>query len=367
MTMSPENRVQRSEVGAHSSELTLLEFFGQQYLNKPKLQHGSGKTPGAYRPTVNHLNEYFRDVLGHGRDLCLADLSVELIQGCMAWRASLGRAGRTVNNLASNALAMWRYAGKLGLAAPVPDEDAIEQYPENQPKPDAWFRDEVGELVSVCRTIPGVTVAGIPESAVAEAFILLLDNSGERLWAITELQWTDFSLECARPYVVIRSRLRKDREESKVTLREETVAALLAIRLSGRPGVWDCVDRPGRPLRDKPAKFRRLFKTLVYHAFIDPRAAWGSVPYRRKKGDVGPEIRKAVGRRSGPQKMRRTFVTQVWFHEHGGPTAARTLACHSSSRTTERSYVDKSHAPEWSQAHLVPPVTRKQLRLFDAG
>jgi site-specific recombinase XerD len=275
---------------------SLEQLFQEHYLPaKPKIS--SPHTITQYGRSLRKFTEF----LGH--TATLADLSDKTLGQFLRHRLDAGVCARTVNGEAKQIKAIWNWAAKKHLVTEFP---TIGKLAEPEIIPRAWTREELEALIAACRRCKG-TIAGVPAAGYWLAFHLMLWDSGERTGAMRALTWS--MLDRKSGHLTVPAEIRKGRHKAMVyRLKPATLAVLDQIELPRRELIFPC---------DSPQAFHVKYRRLIIAA---------GLPY--------------VARKSGPQKMRRTFAS---FVTAAGGDATAALR-HSTRRVTEESYNDPAIA-----------------------
>jgi len=235
-----------------------------------------------------------------GRPATLGDLS-DLTLG--RWMRSMRNDGlepRTINGYMNKLRAFWTWAAKRRL---VQDFPTIENMPEPRRIPRCWTREELSQLMAGIGKLPGL-FGEISAAAWWRAFYLTCWDTGERTGALLDLRW-EF-LNASTGELEAPAEIRKGRVKALVyRLKPPTLAALEAIR---------------QPSRDLIFAMPCCRSSFYNH-------------HRRLLKSVGLTYEK---RRSGPQKMRRSFAS---FVEAAGGNATAALD-HTARKVTTESYLD---------------------------
>lgn len=312
-----------------------MEFFETVYRKKERMAGGSERTPASYRPTVNWLNRYFCKAQGlklttdeNGDEVCRirpADLSVELIKGCMEWRRNAGRSNATCNGLRAVARALWEEAHDKGFHSnPV---GKVQKYRRLKRPPICWSIDEFERILGAAAELKG-WIGPFPKADWFTALLYTVYNSGARISAVMSIPWDWVDLGEQR--LVIEPEVQKDKEGQIVTLQNETVDALAKLRQRRLPGVFD--------------------------DWLHDRSQWGwpSLNKQLRKIIVAAGLRPSVdrvSRRDLWHKIRRVFATYVT--KEAGIQVACDLLGHCDVSITW-GYVDTSKLDSQSQATLLP-------------
>ena len=280
---------------------TLDHIFIHHYLPE-RTAIGSESTVTNYGRSIRKFGMFLE------RPATPADLTDRNVGKFLRWMVEVeGVKPVTANGYAKQVKALWVWLAKKKI---VPTFPTVGKLPEAIVIPDCWTLPELAKLVAACHHATG-TIGDHDAQAVWLAFHLILWDSGERTGAMLALEWS--WLDWSTGYLAVPGEFRKGRVKSVVyPLKPETLVALKAIAEPRRELVFDML---------LPAhRFYRRYPPFIKSA---------GLPY--------------VKRRSGPQKMRRTFAS---FIEAAGGNATRALK-HTDRRTTETSYLD----PRISEAH----------------
>lgn len=285
------------------------------------------------------ISKRFQEATGLTR---LEDISTWHLLRFIAEERKLGLKNKTIHNHVSIVRRIWKFAHTLQLCPnPPPTLDMSSLIPVERTVPTAWSEEQ---LRAVLRVIDEKITSLVPPryafvgKACAKdwwrALVLFLWHTAVRISAALELAPSDVTLNCNTAIVFIRERKNQVMECREVTSLElvEAIKRIYDIKLP-RLFFWPA----SRASLDRQA--RVIFE-----------AALGPLP----KGTC--QLFHCI-RRSAATAAARLY----------GPEAARSLLMHSSSRITERHYID--HKAIIRRPGPLPELTAKsckeaQLLLF---
>lgn len=248
-----------------NAQLSVKEFY-YTYFAPLCLRSRSERTKDLYQTTLRNLAKFL------GRQARLSDLKDDTINRYLAWFRGLGRAAPSVNKERANVLAMWRFACRKGFVKLWPDVPA-----EVEPKrvPMAWLDHEVKALFASCDKEPGM-LCGVPAKLWWRGLLLLIWDSGERIGAVTGLEWPAIDLKAG--WVIVNAELRKGkRADRSYRLAADTCAVLKDIKAHNRQQkvfpwpytphyLWHkyekILERAGLPT-DRRSKFHRVRRSVA--------------------------------------------------------------------------------------------------------
>lgn len=273
---------------------SLEQVFKDHYLpEKPDIS--SQDTIRQYGRSLRKFSEF----LGHVASL--GDLTDRNLGRFLRWRLDQGLRARSVNGEAKQIKALWNWAAKKRLVAQFP---TIGKLPEPEVVPQAWSAEQLNKIVATCRRLQAEGNRRL-DGALWLAFHLVQWDTGERTGAMRALTWS--MIDPKTGHLTVPAEVRKGgRKAGTYHLKPATLAALEQARKPGEDLLF------ALPKGDR-SHFYARYKELILTA---------GVPY--------------VVRKSGPQKMRRTFASYI-AAAGGDATAALR---HSTRRVTEDSYLD---------------------------
>lgn len=321
----------------------VLEFFRDRYLpDHPELQ--SPRSVEDYEIQIGHFARWW-SADGRPGAPTVAVLSRETIQSAMAWLASLGRSPHTVNKLMRVLKALATHGTET---LDLPPLKKIKPYKCPKRKPSAWTEEQLGEMLFVAGQLRG-QLGLVTLAQFARAWILTQYNTGSRISALMAVRWEKIDL--TQGLLCLKAEDTKDREEQRISLKPDTVAALAALRVANLGGPFDAwpYDRPGADGRRRPWQaLTLLLKKITYCALVDTDQDVNTV--------TASQVRHVIGRRECTHKIRRTFATEVAARE--GIQVAQELLGHASQTTTE-AYIDRSRLPKHSARDILPTLREK--------
>lgn len=251
------------------NNMKVQEFFNDHYKIR-RLRGRSQNTVRLYRSSIKNLEKSL------GRPTFLVDLTDDNIARLMQDILDRGGSPYTANKERSQLLAIWRFAAQVKMLDTWPTILA-ENVPERAPQ--AWLAEDVHAIIQSAEATTG-SIGNVPASLWWSALISLALDTGERIGAISQAEWSWLD----RDWMLIPAEARKGRKRDKrYKINQETVERLKAIRKYSRGEsrifVWPYNPtylwaRYGKLLRDAGLpdgpkdKFHKLRKTLgsVAHA-----------------------------------------------------------------------------------------------------
>jgi len=277
---------------------TLATIFTTLY----QRQQLRGRTANAVRLHLLSLRHFARYL---GRFPLLDDLTDDTVAGLMDWMVSVRKtSARSANRVRDSILAQWRFYARKGLVPVWPD---VAPLPEPERVPVAWTREELRRIFSEVRLLTG-RVDSVPASLWWESLLVVLWDTGERIFAVSRLEWQWVDL--ASGWVTYRAEIRKGKtRDIKRRLHPLSIAILRAMHFSqGSP-------RHGRIWGDQS------FRT-------------GIVYFRYKK------ILEAAKLPQDRQRMFHCIRRSAASHLEAAGGDATDFLDHSDRRTTRKSYLD---------------------------
>jgi integrase len=249
----------------NGSEYLFSNIYEKRY-EPTALRSRAVNTKRLYRTTLLMIDRFL------GRSATLDDLNDDTISKFAAWRLQ-SVAKHTVNKDLFNVLALWRWCHRLGLVDVWPSVE-MEKAPRRTPI--AWTETQMRKLYQTIVELPG-RVGKIRACEWWAALILVAWDTGERIHAIMQLDWSNVDL--ARKWVRFRAEDRKGgRDDSTARLSDETIAALRKLRAKEGPvfpwpyaynHLWvhygKILKLAGLP-NDSKSKFHRIRKTVASYA-----------------------------------------------------------------------------------------------------
>lgn len=272
---------------------TLDHLFFDRYLpSNTKL--ASAKTITQYGKAIRRYSEFLQE------PATTAHLTDEMLGSFLRWLVEVkGVRAVTANGEVKQIKAIWNWAAKKRLVELFP---TIGKLPEPERVPESWSETELLAIFNACREADG-WIAQSKASDYWTAFHLVIWDTGERTGAMRELRWE--WLDADTSTLTVPGEFRKGGVKAMV------------YRL--KPATLEHIERL------RPAGQNRIFEFDLTNAMFYHK-------YRRLIESAGL----TYDRKSGPQKMRRTYAS---FIEKLGGNATRALR-HSSRRVTEDSYID---------------------------
>lgn len=163
---------------------TLRSHFELLY----RIHRLAGKSPETVRLHRTELNGLARYL---GREALVSDLSDELLLGYMAWQAGRGLVPQSINRGRSKLVAQWKFLYHKGIASKWPDVRSLTE-PEHDPI--AWTEEQLPKIWAACEAVPGF-ICGIPANNWWHGLHAVLWDSGERIGAVIELDWSTVDLD----------------------------------------------------------------------------------------------------------------------------------------------------------------------------
>lgn len=166
-----------------ANKTRLRDFYAQAY-EPLALRSRRKNTKRLYRNTLNSFERFLH------RPPALDDLNDATVSRFAAHRVDLGRSKYTVNKDLFNLLAIWRWAHKKGYVKNWPDV-ALEKTPVRTPV--ALLREELDSLFQSCQA-ETEAVGHFTGTDFWTALVLLIWDTGERIHAVMELDWSQVDL-----------------------------------------------------------------------------------------------------------------------------------------------------------------------------
>lgn len=206
-----------------------------------------------------------------GRPATLGDLTDDTVSQLLATMRAKSRSINTANKTRACLLAIWRWCASHRYVSEWPD---VAKLREPERVPIAWSQDEVRQLFSALRKLPGK----IGRARSADWWIalhLVIWDTAERVGAIMKLEWK--AVDLTTGWIVIPAELRKGKTRDKAhRLHRETVEALKKLRGVTAPRIfewpyrWETlwghyakVLRTANLPTDRRSKFHRLRRTVA--------------------------------------------------------------------------------------------------------
>jgi len=289
--------------------MTLLQFLESVYL--PEHFDLCQQYMVELRRVVRQLDRH------HGSPVTLADLCPPLLTSFLTDRLAAGLSAVTVNNKRRELLTLWRAAADRGLAT-VPQPQRITRLREPEESPTAWSANEIGRLLSLCRSGSSGSVGQIPAGLFWTSLVATCYWTGCRIGALMRARTADCNL--AQGLLTIRAGGQKTRRAQVFALPPEAVKALAAIHDPGRELLW--------PWPFHRTRLFAQFRRLVERAGLDCPKTGRQLFYR----------------------LRRTHISYCWVKS---PALAQHQAGHSSPTVTLR-YVSPMIVLPPTVAGIVP-------------
>jgi integrase len=323
-------------------------FFRERYRpDHPDLQ--SPRSIEDYETQIGHFGRWWE--AERPGEPTIADLNRESIASAMAWLSAQNRSPYTVNKLRRVLRALERHACEV---FELPQQKRVKPYKCPFRKPSAWTEEQMGQMLWTAGQLIG-NVGQVPVSAFMRALILSQYNTGSRISALMAVRWE--SIDLTSGLLVLQAETTKDREEQRISLKPETVAALAAIRVGTTGGPFDHwpYDRSPTGKRRPWKSLTNLLKKIIYVALVDTEADVNRVTVKQVKQVIGP--------RDCTHKIRRTFATEIAARQ--GIKTAQELLGHASEVTTA-AYVDVSRLPRHSARDILPTLVERPptMRIF---
>jgi len=323
-------------------------FFRERYRpDHPDLR--SPRSIEDYEIQIGHFGRWWASE--RQGEATVADLDRESISSAMAWLSSQARSPYTVNKLRRVLLAIQRHAAET---LDLPQSKRVKPYKCPSRKPSAWTEEQMGQMLWVAGQLVGA-IGDVALAAFMRALILTQYNTGSRISALMAVRWDSIDLICG--VLVLQAETTKDREEQRISLKPETVAALAALRVGTAGGPFDHwpYDRSPTGKRRPWKALTNLLKKIIYVAMVDTEADVNRVTIK--------QVRQVIGARECSHKIRRTFATEIAARQ--GIKVAQELLGHASEVTTA-AYVDVSRLPRHSARDILPTLIEQppRVRLF---
>ena len=291
--------------------MKLRKFFRKVYRPRRQL---SDKSVYLYERAINLLCRFL------GRKAVLSDLNDETICEFIDFLYDYYESRYSVKKEIAIIKAIWNFGSRKNdpktrrrYVAEGPDLPAIKT-PELMPK--AYSEYELQALISSCYRFDHYEYAGVPSHLWWTALHFLLIETGERIGAALQIEFSDLDGDVIR----VRPETRKGGTKSNVK------------RLSER--TLDLIDQIRTPIRSLIFPWDRS-KPLIYRHYTEIRDAAGVY-------ETG----------SGFHKLRKTLAT--FAHINGGD--AKQILGHSSGATTDKHYLDKSVTADLESYKYLPKL-----------
>lgn len=185
-----------------------------------RLCDSSPRTAYQYELYIHKLSLFLN------RPAKLDDLADEVLAAFMSWmRKTMKHSPRTCNNARSYLCSLWRFLNRKGI---VPISGDVRPAIEPEETPLCFTLEEIDRLLSAAETVEG-TISGIPACDWWCALFLSVLESGERIGAVLQWEWT--FLDEATGDIFCPAHIRKGRRRSKVyRLRRDALSAVLKIK-----------------------------------------------------------------------------------------------------------------------------------------
>lgn len=300
--------------------MTLFEFLRAVYVpSRPDLSPG-----GVYQFEValRRFNAWA------GRSVAIDELTDEMLCSFLADRQRGGSSAATINSNRSKLLTLWNCAWKKRLHAEQPRDVPRRREPHRTPE--AWVKEEVARLVDYAFCLNG-TIDGLHRRHYWPALILVIWDTAARVGSVRRA--TPDQCDLSEGWIHLRAEEQKQNADQLFRLSELTTRTIRHIYDTSRPLIWPW-----------PYCHRQLW-----------------VRFRR--------IVEGAGLTAGKthdlfHKLRRSSLSYVAAHDL---ELARQQAGHSTSRTTQKHYIDPRIAHQRSAIDVLPRLNLsgdKQLLLF---
>lgn len=223
-------------------------------------------------PKTRKLHRFAQQGLAQflGHQLTLQDLTDDNLSAFIVHRFDQGRASHTIQGETAKLLALWRFCCKLGLLATWPTIEPIR--PINR-VPQAWTQLELEKLFQAASDSQPVGL--VPGGLWWSALLCLLWDTGERIGAVLELDWSTLDLET--PCVLFPAETRKGgRADNWLRISPETAALIRQLPRDRPVFHWPynngtlynryraLLQRAGLPT-DRHSKFHRIRRSTASH------------------------------------------------------------------------------------------------------
>jgi integrase len=271
--------------------MLVLDFFVSTY-EPLRLLSASDHSRTQYLRNIGMLSTML------GRPATLDDLTDDNLARLVSGILKRGRSPATANKIFSQLRALWEFAARRGLVKTYPTLRKVLEYRRT---PIAWTREQLAALFRAIQVTPG-RISGLRASEWWLALHCVLWNTGLRIGAVMQLEWTDVDWRSGE--LIARAEIQKQKADQRFKLSPDTLAVLSLIRRDGgKVFPWD---RSRTNLYDH---YDRILKRA-------------DLPH---------------GRRDKFHRMRRSVAS--WFEAAGGD--ATRLLGHSGRKVTE-AYLDET-------------------------
>lgn len=246
----------------------LLTVVFETLYRPANLRSASEKTIKLWKVALRHFSRH----LGHSASL--DDLHDDLLNSFVIFRLSRDLVQPpTVNRDLASLLALWRWCHRKNIVHRWPD---VKLELEPRRIPICWTQAEFSRLLATAKKARG-RIGEVPAAQWWTAILLLCFDSGERIGAVTTLEWNDLDLDSR--WAVFRAETRKGRDaDSLVRFAKDTATSLAELpRVSRRVFHWPytpsylwtrfgkLLDAAGLP-NDRRRKFHCIRRTMASHA-----------------------------------------------------------------------------------------------------
>lgn len=293
--------------------MKVIEFFECNY--KPiRLRGRSANTDRLYRSSIRLLDKVL------GRSAVMTDLSDLTVARVMQFVLDKGGSPFSANKHRSQILAIWRYACMIKLVDAWP---TVMPEPTPERIPVAWIASDLHQLMNTIDSLPGC-VGHVPARLWWKSLLLILIDTGERISAITQIQWSDIESE----WLLVKAEYRKGKKrDRRYLLTSDTLATLDLLRRHGntnsvfpwpfsRTYLWTLYTRilkkAGLPCgrKDKFHRVRKTIGSVAYANGLDATSVLDHSSARVTKAYLDPRFR--------PQVEHATVV-QAWLKSEQKP------------------------------------------------
>lgn len=232
-----------------------------------------------------------------GRQVCLEELTGDLLNRYLLWMREKGCSPFTVKNRRNSLLVLWRSANDEGLAPPV---EKVRRISVPEPAKDVWTPEEVAKLVSSCDILGGrFRKTRIMRAPYFRTMILAGYDTGLRQSDLHAIRAMDVQHDTIGIVQIKTSR------QVSIRIRPSTVDKIRSFLGSdGRQLVWP-------KWTHRRGAFSRLFKRIVENAEL--HGTFGKL--RKTSGTEVEREQPGVGwvhlGHSNPQTARVWYINQA--------------------------------------------------------
>lgn len=273
--------------------MLIKDFFENVY----RVRRLRGKSPNTVRLYRLSIHSFGKTL---GRPSLMADLTNDNVALHMQTVIDRGRAKATANKDRQQLLTIWRYATQQGYHTTWPDVMA-EIEPVREPQ--AWLAEDIVRLFDTVSAMRG-SIGGIPCRVWWRAILLVCLDTGERIGAVRQSQWSWLE----HNWILFPAEVRKGgKRDKRYLLGEYTADALSELRACyfGEnmfewpycdaylwPKMRDILKAAGLPhgRRDKFHRLRRTCASVLDAAGMDASRALDHTHRKTTRAYIDPRF-----------------------------------------------------------------------------